>query len=141
MTLPRDVGGRPPHHRLACLQHAFGPEGDEEEEEEEQDVQEGDQEEEDGEQKVSDGSNKEGRDEAEAEGKARAGGKGAGGRRRKGVRGSRPGAFVVVSEEDRLQWHDVVEDAQDVVTRVVPTPRHLALLTESGRVLLYDIMA
>ncbi|GIL61485.1 hypothetical protein Vafri_15867, partial [Volvox africanus] len=48
--------------------------------------------------------------------------------------------MMVVPEDRRLQWIEVVEDAGEVTVAVVPTPYHLALLSEDGRLRLYDIV-
>ncbi|GLC36447.1 hypothetical protein PLESTM_000447600 [Pleodorina starrii] len=135
MTVPRNVGGRPPHSQLLALElpprrrttrgSVDGGGSSEEGADEEEEKEEG--------------------DGAAAEA-AEAGAGGAPRRRRLppprqgGIVGG-GGRMMVVPEAERLQWVEVIEDAGDVVAAVVPTPRHLALLSEDGRLRLYGIVS
>ncbi|KAG2433382.1 hypothetical protein HXX76_008443 [Chlamydomonas incerta] len=131
LPVPRNVGGRPPHQQLLALSHPFGdcPGGDEEPDEEEE--------------------------QGAAPAPVRGAGSGASSTSRGTAAGaaSRAGAalygagtgpgsgkFVVLSEEERLPWIEVVEDAGGVLAAALPAPRHLVLLRDDGRVGLLGIL-
>ncbi|KAG2491677.1 hypothetical protein HYH03_010045 [Edaphochlamys debaryana] len=145
LTAPRNVGGRPPHHQLLSLEYAFGrgEDGDDSDEDESEEYGSADE----GSEQAAEGPGT----AAEAGAGATAAGSAQGPKtplqprsrpRRRGVcyRGAAgSGSFHVISETDRLPWGEVIEDAGQVVVAVVPTPRHLALLSEDNQLRLYGI--
>ncbi|EFJ49100.1 hypothetical protein VOLCADRAFT_90380 [Volvox carteri f. nagariensis] len=157
LTVPHNVGGRPPHSQVLALElppPLIPPSGatrgslsslssDEEEIEEEEDDEEAD-----GEGDGIRGLQLSSKDEGAGSDGCRAGvEQERGSRRVRHVRHVRQpqlhGGFsgmMVIPEEERLQWIEVVEDANEVVSAMVPTPRHLALLSEGGRLRLYGII-